>query len=57
MTVDVVAELTDLEVAHGDAREAGGLGPLLASREVLEDSDAVPVEVRGQEDVHEEQLE
>ena len=51
-----VAELANLEVADGDAREAHRLGPLGERGELAQHDDAVQVEVGGEEGVHEEQL-
>ena len=56
VAVDVVAELTHLEVAHRDAGEARRLRPLLILRQVFQHGDAVPVEIGRQEEVHEDQL-
>lgn len=52
-----LSNVSDFEVAHGDAREIDGVGGILARQDVLHDLHAVQVEVlMAQEDVEEEQL-
>ena len=54
--MDVAAELAHLEVADRDPGEDARLRPVFVASQVGEEIDAVPVEVGGEEDVHEEQL-
>jgi len=51
-----VAESSNLEVAHGDAREARGRGPIVACSQRPQHVDAVQVETLTEERVEYEQL-
>ena len=51
-----VAETPHLQIAHGDAREAIGLGPIITTHQLLQYVDPVHAVVRPQERIEDEQL-